>query len=87
LAAGVAFKEACAGLTSNNRDAKNAGKASKISLTMFIIAREVQSFLVLGNREVTGYREQVTGYREQGGYRLQVTGNKLVCTSLDWETI
>ncbi|MFN6175383.1 MAG: hypothetical protein ACK4YY_19800 [Dolichospermum sp.] len=54
---------------------------------MFIIAREVQSFLVLGTREVTGYREQVTGNREQGGYRLQVTGNKLVCTSLDWETI
>jgi hypothetical protein len=60
---------------------------------MFIIAREVQSFLVLGNREVTGrlqgtgYREQVTGNRLQGGYRLQVTGNKLVCTSLDWETI
>ncbi|MDB9535573.1 hypothetical protein PN451_06895 [Dolichospermum planctonicum CS-1226] len=48
-------------------------------------AREVQSFLVLGNREqgtgnreqVTGDREQVTGDREQGTLnREEGTGNR-----------
>jgi hypothetical protein len=44
---------------------------------MFIIAREVQSFLVLGNREVTGYRLQGTGNRLQGTGNREVTGYRL----------